>query len=71
LRADGAFRIGQEHAAQHHGAARPSDERAVFPDGREATGLDDRASRGFRGRSIGFVFQYHHFDPRLTAHEKC
>jgi lipoprotein-releasing system ATP-binding protein len=41
----------------------------LFLDGREATGLDDRALTRLRGRSIGFVFQYHHLIPAFTAHE--
>ena len=38
----------------------------LFLDGREATGLDDRALTRLRGRSIGFVFQYHHLIPAFT-----
>ena len=41
----------------------------LFLDGREATGLDDRELTRLRGRSIGFVFQYHHLIPAFTAHE--
>ena len=41
----------------------------LFLDGREATGLDDRALTRLRGRSIGFVFQYHHLIPAFTALE--
>jgi lipoprotein-releasing system ATP-binding protein len=41
----------------------------LFLDGREATGLEDRALTRLRGRSIGFVFQYHHLIPAFTAHE--
>ena len=41
----------------------------LFLDGREATGLDDRALTRLRGRSIGFVFQYHHLIPAFTARE--
>jgi lipoprotein-releasing system ATP-binding protein len=41
----------------------------LFLDGREATGLDDRALTRLRGHSIGFVFQYHHLIPAFTAHE--
>ncbi|HZQ74192.1 MAG TPA: ABC transporter ATP-binding protein [Burkholderiales bacterium] len=38
-------------------------------DGRESSGLDDRALTELRGRSIGFVFQYHHLIPAFTALE--
>ena len=41
----------------------------LFLDGREATGLDDRALTRLRGHSIGFVFQYHHLIPAFTALE--
>ena len=41
----------------------------LFIDGREATGLDDRALTRLRGRSIGFVFQYHYLLPAFTALE--
>ena len=41
----------------------------LFLDAREATGLDDRALTRLRGRSIGFVFQYHHLIPAFTARE--
>ena len=41
----------------------------LFLDGREATGLDDRALTRLRGRGIGFVFQYHHLIPAFTARE--
>jgi lipoprotein-releasing system ATP-binding protein len=41
----------------------------LFLNGREATGLDDRALTRLRGRSIGFVFQYHHLIPAFTALE--
>ncbi len=38
-------------------------------DGRESSGLDDQALTELRGRSIGFVFQYHHLIPAFTALE--
>ena len=41
----------------------------LYLGGREATGLDDRALTRLRGRSIGFVFQYHHLIPAFSAHE--
>jgi lipoprotein-releasing system ATP-binding protein len=38
-------------------------------DGQDTTRLDDRALTRLRGRSIGFVFQYHHLLPAFTAAE--
>ncbi|HEY6865076.1 MAG TPA: ABC transporter ATP-binding protein [Burkholderiales bacterium] len=37
--------------------------------GEDTTRLDDRALTRLRGRSIGFVFQYHHLLPAFTAVE--
>ena len=37
--------------------------------GAETTELDDRDLTRLRGRSIGFVFQYHHLIPAFTAEE--
>ena len=41
----------------------------LFIDGKETGGLDDRALTRLRGRSIGFVFQYHYLLPAFTAVE--
>jgi lipoprotein-releasing system ATP-binding protein len=41
----------------------------IFIDGHAAAALDDRAITRLRGRSIGFVFQYHHLLPAFTALE--
>lgn len=41
----------------------------VFIEGAEATRLDDRTLTRLRGRSIGFVFQYHYLLPEFTALE--
>lgn len=41
----------------------------ILLDGRQASGLDDRALTQLRGHSIGFVFQYHHLLPAFTALE--
>ncbi len=47
---------------------RPSAGRLLIA-GRDTTRLDDRALTRLRGRSIGFVFQYHHLLPAFTAAE--
>jgi lipoprotein-releasing system ATP-binding protein len=47
---------------------RPTGGRVVI-DGRDTTGLDDKALTRLRSHSIGFVFQYHHLLPAFTAVE--
>jgi len=37
--------------------------------GQALAGLDDRATTDLRGRSLGFVFQFHHLLPEFTALE--
>jgi lipoprotein-releasing system ATP-binding protein len=37
--------------------------------GRDTAGLDDAAITALRGRSIGFIFQFHHLLPGFTALE--
>ena len=37
--------------------------------GRDTAGLDDVAITALRGRSIGFIFQFHHLLPGFTALE--
>jgi lipoprotein-releasing system ATP-binding protein len=41
----------------------------VFLDGTETTRLSDDERTRFRGRALGFVFQFHHLIPALTALE--
>ena len=41
----------------------------ILIQGRGTSGLDDAALTRLRGRSIGFVFQYHHLLPAFTATE--
>ncbi|KAA2212732.1 ABC transporter ATP-binding protein [Teichococcus oryzae] len=41
----------------------------VFIDGKAAGTLGDEARSGLRGRSIGFVYQFHHLLPEFTALE--
>jgi lipoprotein-releasing system ATP-binding protein len=47
---------------------RPSTGRILIQ-GHDTSGLDDAALTRLRGRSIGFVFQYHHLLPAFTATE--
>ncbi|TSE24267.1 ABC transporter ATP-binding protein [Tepidimonas aquatica] len=47
---------------------RPSAGRLVI-DGHDTAALDEAALTGLRGRTIGFVFQYHHLLPAFTALE--
>ena len=41
----------------------------LFIEGRETGGLDETGLTNMRGRSIGFVFQYHYLLPAFTALE--
>jgi lipoprotein-releasing system ATP-binding protein len=41
----------------------------LYLDGAETAHLDDRAITGLRGKSLGFVFQYHYLIPAFTALE--
>jgi lipoprotein-releasing system ATP-binding protein len=47
---------------------RPTSGRIAI-DGHDTTDLDDIAITGFRGRTLGFVFQFHHLLPAFTAVE--
>lgn len=41
----------------------------VLINGRDTTGLDDKALSALRGREIGFVYQFHHLLPEFDAME--
>jgi lipoprotein-releasing system ATP-binding protein len=41
----------------------------VQVDGQNTTGLADKARTGLRGKTIGFVYQFHHLLPEFTALE--
>lgn len=47
---------------------RPSSGRVLYG-GQDVFGLEDRELARFRNRNIGFVFQFHHLLPELTALE--
>jgi len=47
---------------------RPSEGR-VWLAGQDTSALDDQGLTGFRGRTLGFVFQFHHLLPAFTALE--
>ena len=47
---------------------RPTSGRIILQ-GRDTTGLDEGARSALRGRSLGFVFQFHHLLPAFTALE--
>jgi len=42
---------------------------AVVYDGRDVTGMGEEELAGFRNRSIGFVFQFHHLLPEFNSRE--
>jgi len=41
----------------------------MFFQGKQLTGQNDRALAGFRNRSLGFIFQFHHLLPEFSALE--
>jgi len=47
---------------------RPSGGR-IFYDGRDVFAMEGRELAGFRNRTVGFVFQFHHLLPEFTALE--
>jgi len=42
---------------------------AILYDGRDITGMGEEELAGFRNRSVGFVFQFHHLLPEFNARE--
>jgi len=42
---------------------------AVFYDGRDVTGMGEEELAGFRNRTVGFVFQFHHLLPEFNSLE--
>src|SRR5512138_999457 len=47
---------------------RPTEGRIVL-DGQDTVSLDDRALTRYRGRTVGFIFQFHHLLPEFSALE--
>ena len=42
---------------------------AVLYDGRDVTGMEEEELAGFRNRTVGFVFQFHHLLPEFNTRE--
>jgi len=64
-----APRLGQVHAAQPASPARPAERRPLRTRRRDVTGLTDDEQARVRREKIGFVFQFFHLVPRLTAEQ--
>lgn len=65
----GASGAGKTTLLQILGTLLVPDRGRVEIDGREVSGLSDRALSRFRNERIGFVFQFHHLLPEFTALE--
>lgn len=65
----GASGAGKTTLLQILGTLLAPDRGRVEIDGREVSGLSDRALSRFRNERIGFVFQFHHLLPEFTALE--
>jgi len=61
--------VGKSTLLHMLGALDRPDSGQVIADGVDVFGLDDRKLAGFRNRNFGFVFQFHHLLPELTALE--
>jgi len=61
--------VGKSTLLHMLGALDRPDSGQVIAEGVDVFGLDDRSLAGFRNRNFGFVFQFHHLLPELTALE--
>lgn len=65
----GASGAGKSTLLQILGTIETADRGKVLLDGIEISSLNDKSLSAFRNQRIGFVFQFHHLLPELTALE--
>ena len=65
----GASGAGKTTLLQILGTLSAADSGTLAIDGKEVSGLSDKALSRFRNEHIGFVFQFHHLLPEFTALE--
>ena len=65
----GASGAGKTTLLQILGTLSTADSGTLTIDGKEVSGLGDKALSRFRNEHIGFVFQFHHLLPEFTALE--
>lgn len=65
----GASGAGKTTLLQILGTLSTADSGTLAIDGKEVSGLGDKALSRFRNEHIGFVFQFHHLLPEFTALE--
>lgn len=65
----GASGSGKTTLLQILGTLDSPDSGAIFFKGKNLTAMSDNALSGFRNKSVGFIFQFHHLLPEFTALE--
>ncbi|WP_343292412.1 ABC transporter ATP-binding protein [Vandammella animalimorsus] len=65
----GASGSGKSTLLNVIGLLEPATSGDILIDGRSTSGLNERQRTALRGRSIGFVFQFHHLLPAFSALE--